>query len=187
MRKTNNEENSSPKDPNDDVYYVVYDTDTEEYLTDWDTDQDTGEVEFQQWQEVDFEVGEVLQDIRKFDTAVLSYSRKSADRLLLDVGAELCDRFPDEEINLQVRQLTVKIHRTVDIEDVGKVQTFGEDAEEEVVEEDELIDEEEEWVSGAHATDGGRFGSRRYAPVEERIITPKKKKAAKKTSRKRHD
>ena len=185
MRKTNNEENSSLKHPDDDVYYVVYDTDTCEYLTDWDTDQDSGAVEFQQWQELNWD--EVLQDIRKFDTAVLSYSRKNAERLLLDVAADLCDRFPTEVINLQVRQLTVKIHRTVEVEDVGKVQTFGEDAEEEVVEEDELIDEEE-WVSGVHATDGGRFGTRRYAPVEEQIITPKKgKKSPKKTSRKRHD
>ena len=188
-RITNNEENISPSDPNDDVYYAVYDIDTEEYLTDWDTDQDSGEVQFQQWQEMNFDDEDaVLGNIRKFDTAVLSYSRKNADRLLLDVASNLCDRFPGEEINLQVLKITVKIRRSAEVQEAGQVQTFGEDAEEEVVEEDELIDEEEEWVSGVHATDGGRFGTRRYAPVEEQIITPKKgKKSPKKTSRKRHD
>jgi hypothetical protein len=137
-RITNNEDNSSPKDPNDDVYYIVYDTDTEEYLTDWDTDQDSGEIEYQQWQEMNFEDEDaVLGNIRKFDTAVLSYSRKSADKLLIDVAADLCDRFPDERINLQVHELTVKIHRTVDVEAVGQVQTFGDEDEDELVDEDE--------------------------------------------------
>jgi len=188
-RTTNNEENISPSDPNDDVYYAVYDTDTEEYLTDWDTDQDSGEVEFQQWQEMNFDDEDaVLGNIRKFDTTVLSYSRKNADRLLLDVASNLCDRFPGEEINLQVLKITVKIRREAEVQEAGQVQTFGEDAEEEVVEEDELLDEEEEWVSGVHATDGGRFGTRRYTPVEEKAPKAKKaKKVAKKTSRKRHD
>ena len=136
-RITNNEENSSPSDPNDDVYYVVYDTDTCEYLTDWDTDQDSGEIEFQQWQELNWD--EVLQDIRKFDTAVLSYSRKSAERLLLDVAADLCERFPDEQINLQVLKITVKILRSAEVQEAGQVQTFGGE-----VAEDELLDEEEE-------------------------------------------
>jgi hypothetical protein len=182
-RITNNEENSSPSDPNDDVYYAVYDTDTEEYLTDWDTDQDSGEVEYQQWQEMNFDDEDaVLGNIRKFDTAVLTYSRKSAEKLLFDVAHNLCERFPDEQINLQVLKITVKILRSAEVQEAGQVQTFGGE-----VEEDELLDEEEEWVSGAHAVDGGRFGTRRYAPVEERIITPKKEKKAKKTSRKRHD
>jgi len=187
-RITNNEENSSPSDPNDDVYYAVYDTDTDEYLTDWDTNEDTGEVEFQQWQEMDFDDEDaVLGNIRKFDTAVLMYSRKNADKILLDVASNLCERFPDEQINLQVHKITVKIHRSATVEESGQVQTFGEDEAEES-EESELIDEDEEWVSGVHATDGGRFGTRRYAPVEETAPKAKKeKKSPKKTSRKRHD
>lgn len=180
-RITNNEDNSSPSDPNDDVYYAVYDTDTDEYLTDWDTNEDTGEVEYQQWQEMDFEDDEaVLGNIRKFDTAVLMYSRKNADRILLDVAADLCERFPDEQINLQVHKITVKIHRSATVEESGQVQTFGEN---EDVSEDELVEEEEEWVSGVHAVDGGRFGTRRYTPVEEKA--PKAKKVKKSTKRSR--
>jgi hypothetical protein len=166
-RITNNEDNSSPKDPNDDVYYIVYDTDTEEYLTDWDTDQDSGEIEYQQWQEMNFEDEDaVLGNIRKFDTAVLSYSRKSAEKLLIDVAADLCDRFPDEQINLQVHELTVKIHRTVHVDAVGQVQTFGGEVEE----------DEEEWAA--------QPAPKRYAPVEESFSKPKKEK---KSTKRRHD
>jgi hypothetical protein len=181
-RITNNEENSSPSDPNDDVYYAVYDTDTEEYLTDWDTDQDSGEVQYQQWQEMNFDDEDaVLGNIRKFDTAVLSYSRKSAEKLLFDVAYNLCERFPDEQITLQVLKITVKILRSAEVEEAGQVQTFGGE-----VAEDELLDEEEEeeWVSGAHAVDGGRFGTRRYAPVEE---SPSKPKKEKKSTKRRRD
>jgi hypothetical protein len=167
-RITNNEENSSPSNPNDDVYYAVYDTDTDEYLTDWDTDQDSGEVEYQQWQEMNFDDEDaVLGNIRKFDTAVLSYSRKSAEKLLFDVAYNLCERFPDEQINLQVLKITVKILRSAEVQEAGQVQTFGG--------EDELLDEEE-WAA--------QPAPKRYAPVEESFSKPKKEK---KSTKRRHD
>lgn len=178
-RTTNNDGNSSPKDPNDDVYYAVYDTDTGEYLTDWDTDQDSGEVQFQQWQEINFDGEEVLSDIRKFDTAVLSYSRKSAERLLVDVATNLCERFPDEQINLQVHELTVKIQRSVEVQEVGYVQTFGEDEAEDIEEEDE-----DDWEAPpTRLYRKSQPETAFYTPLEEK--PPKTKKEKKSTKRSR--
>lgn len=181
-RITNNEENSSPSDPNDDVYYAVYDTDTDEYLTDWDTDQDSGEVQFQQWQEMNFDDEDaVLGNIRKFDTAVLSYSRKSAEKLLFDVAYNLCERFPDEQINLQVLKITVKILRSAEVQEAGQVQTFGEDEDENELDKEE---DEDDWEAPpTRLYRKPQPEAAFYTPLEEKA--PKAKKVKKSTKRTR--
>ena len=128
MRETNNGSGKSVEvDPNSEEHYVIFDVDTNEYLVHWDEVTETttcpsldlwGDDAYDEFYTVAAEA------VAVWDTPV------GAMDVLVKVASELCERFPEELVNLIVKRVRTSVIRSVEVEDVGGVQTFGEDPEE---------------------------------------------------------
>jgi hypothetical protein len=127
MRETNNPNGKSAEIDSFDneEHYVIFDTDTNEYLTLWGDYEGAPE----RWQALDMWGDDAYEQFYSFDRDVLSPSLDQAMDLLKTVAEELCDRFPDEQVNLIVKRIRLIVARSVEEESACEVQTFGEEPE----------------------------------------------------------
>ena len=142
MRTTNNKNGvSSMGESEYPPIYAVFDTDTGEYLVEWDDFEDGAET----WAELDFSGDYAADELDRIGPGAQCRTEAEANDLLKAVGEALCERFPDEQINLVVQRLQEVVTRSVQVEDWGQVQTFGEDEAAED-EEGELTPEPRSWT-----------------------------------------
>lgn len=135
MRTTNNSSVSNISDDNEDfTWYVVYDTDTQEYLVEWDDYEGGSET----WAALDLFGPDGAEEFNRFQYGSMAPTADAAKDLLLAAGEMLSERFPDEQINLVLQKVKVITARSLEVEDWGGIQTFGEDMDEEDEEVEEL-------------------------------------------------
>lgn len=135
MRTTNNSSVSNISDDNEDfTWYVVYDTDTQEYLVEWDDYEGGSET----WAALDLFGPDGAEEFSRFKYGSMAPTATAAKDLLLAAGEMLSERFPDEQINLVLQKVKVITARSLEVEDWGGIQTFGEDMDEEDEEVEEL-------------------------------------------------
>jgi hypothetical protein len=179
MRTTNNQDNQKNTQSNDKTWYVVLDTDTQEYLVEWDDWEGSAEV----WAAMDLWDDGGVEEFSRFQPGALCTSPEIAMDLLKSVGEALCERFPEEQINLMIQRVSLVTTCSIDVEDHGEVQTFGEEEEEE--EREGLTPEPRSWTvtqsdEDELVNDDSGWGLQYHKPMK-----PKKSKDSKKAKKSR--
>ena len=187
MRKSNNVKQWSRDDSNS--FWLVFDVDTDETLTFYD-DDDLNKCE---WQSLIIEAGigghlEKIEDLARFDSVE---DAQVAARNLVD---HLLEIYPDEDVNLVVRQVLYETTEMVtDLRTVMVVESSNfereQDAERflDLMSKDGEEEEEEDENPPAHGVYSGAFSDEVFLGMaeeeEEEEETPKKKPKAKKSAR----